>query len=440
MERLSHILANLWNVKVNNLILPPEIVNVILSFCSRKTLMRIAITNKQLYNALPIDYNQETVAKNGDMFSLLKITYCPNVVINIAARNNNIIMINYLIYNCSSLLYDPELSESIGFGGNEYLLTKLANNQQWLNAFVGFFQSSHIDLLEKYVPIVNFKFDHANNQTNYINAYRNMVTHGIISNFSEEQIKKYTIKYLPHNFFLGTYEEQKIFVYCATQTTENIKIYIESLHYKFMEHRAEKDKEKEEIDNQYYNSNTFIGYFWKDIYFVLKGLIYAGNYELFVWFQNKYGKDLYQPIHDENTYYTIYDDNLIIMLIKNNNLELFSLIISDYYQVIKKQGYHSFYFDKFVKNCIDYKRLNMLEYLFTNIDFCEYNYRSFHKQSKVLKFKDVTDIILKYANFRDEKLDVNKDHIIDNIFIDDKKDIILEDELTDNKTNLCIMF
>ncbi len=434
MEHLSHILVNLWNVKVSSINIPPEIINIILSFCSRKTLVRIAITNKQLYNALSIDYNQETVAKNGDMFSLLKITYCPNVAINIAAKNNNVIMVNYLLNNYFNVL-NNELAESIGFSGNEILLSKINNNQQWLNAFVGFFQGSHMDLLEKYVPIINFEYSNAYDQTNYINAYKNMVTHAIISNFSDEQIEKYTKKYLPHNSLLKTYEEQKIFAYCATQTTENIKIYIEDLHDKLLKRCVEKDKET--FDIQFNNEIVFIGYyFWREIYFVLKGIIYSGNYELFVWFQNKYGKNFHHTIYDYETRYSIYDDDLIIMLIKNNNLKLFSLIILDYYEELKMQNYASSYINIFVEKCIDYKRLNMLEFLFANIKFDQYYYKHFYDRSLFLNFKDVVNTITKYANFDDGKVDINKN----DIFIDDKKDVISEDELTDNKTNLCIMF
>ncbi len=430
MERLSHILVNIWDVKVNNSAIPTDIINIILSFCSRKTLMRIVITNKQLYDLIPIDQNQENVAKNGDMFSLLKIAYSPDVVVNIAARNNNVIMVDYLLDNHFNLLGD-ELYESIGFSGNEFLLDKINHSYQLFYALVGFYQGSHMDLLEKYVPLINFNFRVANNQRSYINTYKNMLTYAIIYNFSDEQIKKYINKYLPHDSLIGMYEEQKIFVYCATQSMENVKIYIESLHDKFMERRAEKDKKKSAI--QFSDSVIFLGYFWKEIYFVLKGLIYGGHYELFVWFQNKYGKNLYYPIYVNETHYTIYDDDLIIMLIKNNNFQLFSLIISDYYEEVKKENHNNYYFQIFVKKCIDYKRLNMLEFLFTNIEFSEYDYRNFHEKSLFLKFKDVTDIIIKYAKFEDKKIN-------EKIHVENKKDIIPKETLNDNtKSNGCII-
>ncbi len=431
MERLSHILVNIWDVKVNNSAIPTDIINVILSFCSRKTLMKIVITNKQLYDLIPIDQNQESVAKNGDMFSLLKIAYSPNVMVNIAARNNNVIMVDYLLDNHFNLLND-ELYESIGFSGNKILLDKINHPYQLFYALVGFYQGSHVDLLEKYVPLINFSFSIANNQRSYINSYKNMLTHAIIYNFSDEQTKKYTDKYLPHSSLLGMYEEQKIFAYCATQSMENVKIYIESLHDKFMERRAEKDKTKSAI--QFSKSVIFLGYFQKEIYFVLKGLIYGGRYELFVWFQNKYGKNLYRSIYDYETHYTIYDDELMIMLIKNNNFQLFSLIIPDYYEEVKKNGYtSSSYFKIFVEKCIDYKRLNMLDFLFTNIEFNEYDYRNFHEKSSFLKFKDVTSIIIKHAKFEDKKID-------EKIHVENKKDIIPEETLNDNtKSNGCII-
>ena len=104
-----------------------ELLEHIISFVPRNIIINCALVSKSFYNGIKIDTDQESVAKNADMFSLLKIPYCPTIVINFAAQNNNVVMFEYLLAKHEIDINNSKLCRSIGQSGNEYLINKHKN-------------------------------------------------------------------------------------------------------------------------------------------------------------------------------------------------------------------------------------------------------------------------------------------------------------------------
>ena len=126
-----------------------NIIHLILPFLSKRTIISAALTNKLWYQSVPIDYDQESVAKNNDMFSLLKIPFSPKVVTYIALRNNHTNMVSYLLKEYNHCIeYDDEFARSCGYSGNKLFLDLTTNTA---NVIIGLCEGEHLDLFDKYI-------------------------------------------------------------------------------------------------------------------------------------------------------------------------------------------------------------------------------------------------------------------------------------------------
>src|SRR5436190_7860538 len=135
-----------------------DVVPQIISYIPRYMILPIVLVNKLFYKSVLIETNQEIIAQNGDMFSLLKVPYSSKVVKNIAARHNHVIMVKYLLFKHNININGNELSQSIGFSGNLQLMNLSTNFPYIIN---GICEGEHIDLLD------NFK-DHLKNSYDMI--------------------------------------------------------------------------------------------------------------------------------------------------------------------------------------------------------------------------------------------------------------------------------
>ena len=102
----------------------PELVGEIIKYVPKNNNLSLILVNKLFSSFIKVDENQESIGINGDLFSLRKIPYCPEVVLISAIRNNQFEMIDYLT---NKHKFDEEyyqISVAIGFSGNEKLMHK----------------------------------------------------------------------------------------------------------------------------------------------------------------------------------------------------------------------------------------------------------------------------------------------------------------------------
>lgn len=81
----------------NNPFVLKEILRHIISFVPRNNIIPVAFVCKNFHDSIKIDYDQENIARNGDMFSLLKVIHSPIVVMNIATCYGHYDMVEYLL-------------------------------------------------------------------------------------------------------------------------------------------------------------------------------------------------------------------------------------------------------------------------------------------------------------------------------------------------------
>ncbi len=330
---------------MHNIITIKELVQHILSFVPRKIIIPCALTCKNFHNAITIDYNQETVAKNSDMFSLLKIPYSFIVVSNISVRNNNVAMFEYLLqkhnFNVGNI---DGLYRSIGYSGNEILLDKYLEDTR-LNILlqstikIGICEGLHIDLINKY---------------NLHDGY-DCVLALYKTNIDKTNLERTITKFPGHKTII-------IEGYCARETACNVKLYIQKL-----------------IDN-----DTIHEYI-KNIYI---GLFFGEKYDLIVWLS-----ETYEFIHTGN--------ELMNKIIINNNFQLFKLGLSlnktnNRKRVNLRQWIfiNEFNYVRLALNCIEYRRLDMLEFLINHVLFNTARYKMFLAKAESLSFHDVKNLLI----------------------------------------------
>ncbi len=338
---------------MHNIFLIDELLQHILSFIPRKLIIPIAITCTHFYNSISIDYNQESVAKNSDMFSLFKIPYSPKVVINIAMRHNNIDMVDYLIKQNEKLLDDRYLCQSIGYIGYEKLISKL-NGFNLGHAIVGVCEGSHVELFTKYYDKrINSEYD----------------IQAIISKNNCTQIQQ-----ILGNYYIYERQDAKIYGKCAQKNKNTVIEFI---------------KELIEINNFSNNSDN-----------ICDGLIDGEHYDIFVWLQNE------KYLWTEEYYFCCFNE-VVENLIRNNNYQFFTYVLLNHCQQLmefniehKPKYIEDFGFldnldhKKFVLLSIDYKRIDFLEFLLKHITFNTIRYEEFISKAKTLQFNNIMEILI----------------------------------------------
>ncbi len=342
-----------------------EILQHILSFVPRKLIMPCVITCKSFHDAIKIDHNQDNVAKNSDMFSLLKIPYSSKAIINIAGKYKNNEIVLYLINKNLDLLGDLEICKIIGYIGNEYLLSKLIGTRI-SRAIVGICEGSHIDLFEKYKNKL-YRYDlfdmvKAACKTNCIDMIHNV------------------INYATKTFIAKTFDSEdmvngEIFGKCANENGNDIILYIKNLM-------------------------TYDDFVTDYISPICEGLIEGNHYDILVWF-------LDEEIVKNNGEYYCENFELVKYLIINNKFKMFSRVLSKYclkwiyegYNIVKNDKFkwaedHHLDFCALVDLCIDYRRIEILTFLITDIRFNLIRHQEFLNKSQLLNFDDVTNVFI----------------------------------------------
>ncbi len=323
-----------------------ELLEHILSFIPRKIIISSVLTCKRFYNAIKIDYDQENVAKNSDMFSLTKIPYSLMVVANISVRNNNIKMFEYLLekhkFNVPSV---EGLCKSIGYSGNVNLLNKyLVYNQLRFEILLGICEGSHVDLFDKYDVYCDYEC--------MVEIYK--------TNIDKTKIDK---------ILLERHEEEADEIvfegYCIRETSQNVKKVIQKL-----------------IDNM--SIEPIID----NIYM---GLVGGNHYDLITWLDK---------IHK----FPFNDTHILANLIIKNNFKMFAYLISllnnnfcnGRIKMIVIHWYceGNINYVKLFNYCIDYRRLDMLEFLIKNIIFNNDRYKEFMEKAESLLFDDVKNLLI----------------------------------------------
>ncbi len=336
---------------MHNIITIKELVQHILSFIPRKIIVPCALTCKHFHNAITIDYNQERVAINSDMFSLIRIPYSLIVVANISIRNNNIVMFEYLLKKHKFDFRDIEgLYRSIGYSGNEILLDKIMGKSfPELDMKIGICEGSHTNLIDKY--------DLYNNYFCVKEIYKTNVDKQKIDTIVSD-------KYMKFELDIFTTEG-----YCATGTLINVKSYIQQI-----------------IDSNLIKDYT---------YYIYRGLIHGNNYDLVVWLDKMYK-------------FPCNENYLMKDLIVKNNFKIFTYLISSLNNMFCNGRIKFITFDflhhsevnyaNLAYFCIEYRRLDMLEFLMENIIFNKFRYQEFLAKAEILSFNDVKNLLQKNSH------------------------------------------
>jgi hypothetical protein len=306
-----------------------ELLEYILSLIPRNIIIPCALTNKSFYNAIEIDYDQENIAKTGDMFSLLKIPYYPNVVLNIAVLHNNIEIIDYLLKKQPTLIKNKVICQTIGYMGNENLINKIDISSNLFDYItMGICEGKHVNLLEKYNCS---KFLHSMIKGTY-------KSDSIIMKQKMKELLKNDTFYIT---YVNNFTSAKIIGKCASKNVDNIITFI-----------------KKSIENS--NIHNYHSY-------ICDGLIEGGHYDIFVWLENEY------PIKKYNCCYHEY----LNQLVRSNNLKMFRYIILNNVDPDDLAYPERYRDDKGMmlydtaEHCIEYDRTEMAKILLQNVMFDE---------------------------------------------------------------------
>jgi len=324
-----------------------ELLEHIISFVPRNIIINSALVSKSFYNGIKIDTDQESVAKNADMFSLLKIPYCPDVMINIAAQNNNANMFEYLLDKHKININNPKLCKSIGQSGNEYLISKVHKNPFIEDVKVGICEGLHENLFDKYkvyedsrCRLILYKtYIDKTKMNQYINVHN-------IDDIDE-------LRYAD------------IEGYCSRKNANEIKIYIQKL--------IDKNKIAEVIK------------------YVFRGLIIGNHMELFLSLNKNYT-------------YLCNESHIMSELITQNNYQMFShILLNNNHDHELRNGriyckfkytLDEFNYIHFMLVCINYKRIEMIKFLINHIIFNKHRYGQFIQKAKSFKFDDIENLLV----------------------------------------------
>lgn len=319
-----------------------DIVPLILSLIPRSIIISAALVNKYWYQSVIVDHNQETVARNNDMFSLLKIGYSVMVVINIAARYNHVDMVSYLLNKHKYYADGDGISRSFGFSGNKLLINR-SNNK--LNILSGICEGEHDDLLDDFInhAIRNiFEFDEEIfNVIKFTYKTSNLTLHDKINNFYNITLKYYS------------YLKAKIAGSCANKCKQIVYDVI--------------------------NSTIESALVYQYLDYICEGLIEGNHYDIFKYL-----------INNVEGHYICCDEEEIHPVIRNNNYEFFEDIILNHYDYTM-----GFEIQPLLSYCIHYRRVNMVRLILTlpNIDIQVHDYTELLRLASSLKFDDIVDVI-----------------------------------------------
>ncbi len=340
-----------------------ELLEHILSFVPRKLIISCALTCKRFHDAITIDYNQDNVAKNSDMFSLLKIPYYTKAVINVAAKYKNNEIINYLINKNINLLDDFGVFRSIGYIGSESLISKLKTNYI-STVIIGICEGLHFDLFEKYKNKLYNRdlFDVI--KVTYKSDCKEMI-YNVISYCSLQFGGNEDIEY------------GEICGKCARENEKDVLSYIKTLMR----------QDNFDDDPEYIN-------------FVCEGLIEGNHHDILVWFLN-------QEIVKNNGGYYCENNELVRDLVVNNKIKMFCDVVSTHCLKWTYKGYYVVNYGEFdwaenhhldfcvlVELCIDYRRIEILTFLIEHIRFNLIRYQEFVNKSQLLQFDDITNVLI----------------------------------------------
>ncbi len=339
-----------------------ELLQHILSSIPKKLIIPCVLVCKSFHDAIQIDYNQDTVAINSDMFSLLKIPYSPKAVVNIAAQYNNIDMVKYLINKNIDLLDDSDLCQTIGYIGYEDLIKQMSRKNT-AYAVIGICEGLHVELFEKYKShdFYNYDMTMAVYKTDCVE-----MQHRVNDFLNEGRNYYYDIDV----------EAAKINANCAKKNANEVLKFIQNL-----------------IDTNIFVKDTDY------IEYACDGLIEGGHHDIFVWFQEQITNI------DDSYMYTCENDMLMECLIKNNNYKMFAYVLTNncvrkgyhdgrYRIIIENYGLHTLTFCKLAICCIDYRRFNMLTFLIEYIEFNLVRYQEFLNKAQLLKFDDIVRVLV----------------------------------------------
>lgn len=313
-----------------------DIVPVILSFVPRRAILSAVLVNKYWYKSVLIDADQESVACNNDMYSLLKIPYSVMVVINIAARRNHTNMISYLLKMHSGLSINRDLSRSMGVGRNEAFINPVHYTSDLM---VGIYEGEHLDLADKFVANGIERFD----IVKFAYKSENIAFHAKVENI-------YT--------GLINFDKAKIIGYCSRNNKEFV--------YNVINDLIQTGKFEEYLDE------------------VCIGLIESNHYDIFKWLHNKveHVKDFNCDSFEAN--------ESVKCLIRYNNYEFFKDIIMN-----TNDRFHGMNMS-IITYCIHYRRTNMLKWLLSDTDAYVFRCKDLLHLATSLKFDDIVHIINEY--------------------------------------------
>jgi hypothetical protein len=354
-----------------------ELLQHILSYVPKKVIMPCVLVSKDFYNSITIDYDQESVAENGDMFSLLKIIYSPRVVLNIATLHNNIDMVDYLLFKQNGDIQDDILCKNIGFMGNNYLLEKIKDKRKFLLAIIGMCEGGHVELFEKYKN--NYDIYHTGDEL-LIAAYSsgcsemvNVVRKFMIdkSNLFDRWIDGLQIK------------GAKITGKCAIKDYNYVLNFVQNIIV----------KKKDKLSNEYLKREV--------IFPICDGLLMGEHYDIFIWF-----------LKTLDAYYNCEYNEFILNLIIKNNYKMLTYILTNNCYRFLIDGHLLFgpewspeepiNYPELIMYCIDYKRIEMLVYILDLMRFNMERYQSFLDKAKLLKFTDIENILILNSHLFDD--------------------------------------
>ncbi len=338
-----------------------ELLEHILSFVPRNLIIPCAFTCKRFHDAIKIDHDQDSVAKNSDMFSLLKIPYSSKAIINIAAKYKNNDIIEYLLNKNMHLLCDFTICEIIGHIGNEILLEKLTDPHLSFG-ITGLCGGLQFELFEKYKHKLSSRDVYEVVRIAYKTGCYDMINNVLCH-------------------FTGFWEngmditDGKMVGLCARENETDVLLHVKNLL----------------ITTHMESYNISI---------ICDGLIEGEHYDTFIWFLN-------EEIVKNNGKYACKSDTIMECLIINNNFKMFCYVITNncakwsyngYYVVMSdsQAWFEDDYLDfcNLVDACIDYRRIDMLTFLINHIRFNLKHYQQFLDKSQLLKFDDVSNVLI----------------------------------------------
>ena len=323
-----------------------ELLQHIFKFVPRTVIMSCVLTCKYFQNNVLIDCDQESVAKNGDMYSLHKINYSPLAVSLIAIKYDNTQMVSYLMDKYPEII-NSKLCSYIGYNKNEYLMKKL-NEQQFLYAEKGICIGSHFDLIDKY---------------DLYNKHEFLVVFGI---------------YKTNNKLLQAVLKRKFISELMFEYAKEIGNIYNKNENEVIEYLGKIFKDEPMYSLKY--DNTYV---------ILIDMEY---YEVIRWLN----KEIIKDMRLQKGY-----ENILLELIENGKAELFFDIMSSKFIGTENRIKHNKYFDECYTNyktlalwCIDFKRINMLTFLINKIIFTPEQYDVMLIKAHDLKFDDIKTLLI----------------------------------------------